>query len=299
MEKEIFSQLSFFAEVMGSYLQRVVTSISSETLVFAFTGFITLVFVNYFVRMLRNTSSALKTLQTLREILEKAIGKKTVVTAKDREEAQIKLREMIKDPSFLKSVEESQMLNWWEQISQNFTYELNGNKVYTTTDFINTFLSFDKFITAFTSRSVISAPSILTGLGIIGTFLGLSIGVGSASSGLASPDISVARNAMSQLLEGAQLAFLTSLSGLFFALIIRLSFTSRSEQIRLKIEDFNQLLSSVAIPKDAGNSGLGALIAIQKNTDNLSGGGMGFSNLNVKIDALLNEIKERNENKNE
>ena len=299
MEKEIFSQLSFFAEVMGSYLQRVVTSISSETLVFAFTGFITLVFVNYFVRMLRNTSSALKTLQTLREILEKAIGKKTVVTAKDREEAQIKLREMIKDPSFLKSVEESRMLNWWEQISQNFTYELNGNKVYTTTDFINTFLSFDKFITAFTSRSVISAPSILTGLGIIGTFLGLSIGVGSASSGLASPDISVARNAMSQLLEGAQLAFLTSLSGLFFALIIRLSFTSRSEQIRLKIEDFNQLLSSVAIPKDAGNSGLGALIAIQKNTDNLSGGGMGFSNLNVKIDALLNEIKERNENKNE
>ena len=104
---------------------------------------------------------------------------------------------------------------------------------------------------------------------------------------------------MSQLLEGAQLAFLTSLSGLFFALILRLSFTSRSERIRLKIEDFNQLLSSVAIPKDAGNSGLGALIAIQKNTDNLSGGGMGFSNLNVKIDALLNEIKERNENKNE
>ena len=299
MEKEIFAQLSFFAEVMGSYLQRVVTSISSETLVFTFTGFITLVFINYFVRMLRDTSRALKTLQTLREILEKAIGKKMVVTAKDREEAQIKLREMIKDPSFLKSVEESQMLNWWEQIRQNFTYEISGNQVYTTTDFINTFLSFEKFTTAFTSRSVISAPSILTGLGIIGTFLGLSIGVGSASSGLASPDISVARNAMSQLLEGAQLAFLTSLSGLFFALIIRLSFTSRSEQIRLKIEDFNQLLSTVAIPRDAGNSGLGALTAIQKNTDNLSGGGMGFSNLNVKIDTLLNEIKERNENKNE
>ena len=107
MKKEIFAQLPFFAEVMGSYLQRVVTSISSETLVFTFTGFITLVFVNYFVRMLRNTSRALKTLQTLREILEKAIGKKTVLTAKDREEAQINLREMIKDPSFLKSVEES------------------------------------------------------------------------------------------------------------------------------------------------------------------------------------------------
>ncbi|NDG54240.1 MAG: hypothetical protein EBY39_14650 [Flavobacteriia bacterium] len=286
MDQDFMSQVSFIVDMTGSYTQLIITSMSNQMLVFGFTGLIILVFINYYFRMLKDTTRALKTLKKLRVILEKAIGRKSVVTVKEREEAQIKLRSMLKDSSFLKSVEESQMLNWWEQISQSFTYEVGGNKVYTSTDFINTFLNFDKFITAFTSRSVISAPSILTGLGIIGTFLGLSIGVGSASSGLASPDISVARNAMSQLLEGAQLAFLTSLTGLLFALIIRLSFTSRSERIRLKIEEFNHLLSSVAIPKDSGNSGLAALVAIQKNTDNLSGGGMGFK-------------KERDGNKNE
>lgn len=161
------------------------------------------------------------------------------------------------------------MLNWWDQINQNFTYEENWHKVYTTTHFINSFLNFDKFITTYTSRGVISAPSVLTGLGIIGTFLGLSIGVGSASGGLASPDISFARNAMSQLLKGAQLAFLTSLAGLFFALVLRLSFTARSERIRVKIEGFNGLLSTVAIPNVSGISGLTALNNIQKNTEGI------------------------------
>ena len=99
------------------------------------------------------------------------------------------------------------MLYFWSQINQSFTYEVNGKKVYTTVDFINSFLNLENFITASTSRGFVAAPLILTGLGIIGTFLGLAIGVGSTSSGLASPYISVARSAMSQLLEGAELAF--------------------------------------------------------------------------------------------
>jgi hypothetical protein len=303
----------YFFDIVSIYVKSIVTSASSETLVFGFTGLITLVFINYYLRMRRDTSRALKLLKKLRVILESATGKKNIKSAQDRDEAQQNLRKTKDEQAFIKSVEKADMFSLWEQINQNFTYEVNGNKVYTTTDFINSFLSFDKFITNYTSRGVISAPSVLTGLGIIGTFLGLSIGVGSASSGLASPDIAIARNAMSQLLEGAQLAFLTSLSGLFFALIMRLSFTARSEKIRIKIEDFNNFLSAVAIPKDSGISGLAALNNIQKNTQgisnnevlaslrnivgntkDLSSNDNRFSNLEQKIDKLSHDLRKLN-----
>ena len=287
MYQDLLSQVSFIVDMTGSYTHLIITSMSNQMLVFGFMGLIILVFAKYYFRMLKDTSNSLNTLKQLQAILEKATGKKDIKTATDRTEAQKMLRKMKNEASFISSVEKANMINWWEQINQNFTYEVGGDKIYTTTDFINSFLNFDNFITSSTSRGVLSAPSVLTGLGIIGTFLGLTIGVGSASAGLASPDISIARNAMSQLLEGAQLAFLTSLAGLSFALFMRLSFTSKSEKIRLKIEKFNKLLSTVAIPKDSGISGLAALNKIQENTQDLS---------NVEIVSALKNIMSNTQN---
>ncbi len=62
------------------------------------------------------------------------------------------------------------------------------------------------------------AQQALISLGVLGTFFGLVIGVSAASSGLASTDADDARQALSALLDGAGLAFITSLLGLSFAL---------------------------------------------------------------------------------
>ena len=297
MEQTIISELNYFSSLTGAYVQESISAVSNEILVFGFTAFIIGVFVRYYLQMLRNTAKGLKTLRSLRSILELATGKTAIKKSSDRDAAQKKLRTMKDDTAFLSAVEKADMLNLWSQINQNFTYEVNGSKVFITTDFINSFLTFEKFITSITSRSVISAPSILTGLGIIGTFLGLSIGVGSASSGLASPDISIARNAMSQLLEGAQLAFITSLAGLFFALVMRLSFTSRSEKIRIAIEEFNTLLSTVAIPKDSGISGLASLNNIERNTNDFTKSDTPETGLRASIDTLVLELRKFSEPK--
>jgi hypothetical protein len=61
--------------------------------------------------------------------------------------------------------------------------------------------------------------AILTTLGVVGTFVGLIVGVSSASEGLADPDINVARDSLSLLLSGAELAFITSILGLLLALL--------------------------------------------------------------------------------
>ncbi len=59
-----------------------------------------------------------------------------------------------------------------------------------------------------------TVPSHLVGLGILGTFLGLAAGVGLASSGLKAEDPKQVQEALSTLLSGASLAFVTSIFGL-------------------------------------------------------------------------------------
>ncbi len=80
-----------------------------------------------------------------------------------------------------------------------------------------------------------SVPNLLTGLGILGTFLGLAGGVGSASSGLSSGTPSQITASLEQLLAGASLAFMTSIAGIacsiLFVPVERV--TSRRLQITL------------------------------------------------------------------
>ncbi len=59
-----------------------------------------------------------------------------------------------------------------------------------------------------------AVPNLLTGVGILGTFLGLAAGVGAAKSGLSSEDARQITAALQKLLGGASLAFWTSIVGI-------------------------------------------------------------------------------------
>ena len=148
MKEDLVTQFYFISNVTGSYLQSTITAMSNEVLVFSFTALIILVFLVYFLQMRRGTSKGLKKLKRLRGTLELAIGTTSINTSQERDEVQLKLRATKDDTAFLRSVERSGMLYFWSQINQSFTYEVNGKKVYTTVDFINSFLNFENFITA-------------------------------------------------------------------------------------------------------------------------------------------------------
>jgi hypothetical protein len=62
-------------------------------------------------------------------------------------------------------------------------------------------------------------PNLLTGFGILGTFLGLVAGISLASNGLASSDPADAKAALQTLLDGASLAFGTSIAGLLSSIV--------------------------------------------------------------------------------
>ena len=71
----------------------------------------------------------------------------------------------------------------------------------------------------FHARFFNSVPSHLTAFGILGTFLGLAAGVGMAARGLTAADPNEVKDALRTLLDGASLAFITSIFGLFFSLV--------------------------------------------------------------------------------
>ena len=62
-------------------------------------------------------------------------------------------------------------------------------------------------------------PNLLTGTGILGTFVGLVAGIWLASEGLGSPDAEEVKQALQKLLNGASLAFMTSITGLITSIL--------------------------------------------------------------------------------
>lgn len=81
-------------------------------------------------------------------------------------------------------------------------------------------------------RMCAEMPNYLTGLGILGTFVGLTAGVFLAKGGLINAQPDTIRGALSNLLGGASLAFSTSMVGLIASLI----FSSKEKKWMLLVE---------------------------------------------------------------
>lgn len=87
-------------------------------------------------------------------------------------------------------------------------------------------------------------PNFLTGSGILGTFIGLVAGIYLASHGLGSADVDQAKEALEHLLNGASLAFLTSIVGLVSSIVF-------STLEKRWVHDFDELCSSWVKALDA------------------------------------------------
>jgi methyl-accepting chemotaxis protein len=68
-------------------------------------------------------------------------------------------------------------------------------------------------------RFFIALPNLLTGSGILGTFVGLVAGIALASDRLGAEQIEIVKAALQDLLGGASLAFLTSIAGLVSSIL--------------------------------------------------------------------------------
>lgn len=89
-----------------------------------------------------------------------------------------------------------------------------------------------------------SVPNLLTGFGILGTFVGLATGVGAASAGLTSGDSALVTGSLRQLLGGASLAFVTSVFGISSSMVFVFFERHISRRLHLAVDDWVKSIES-------------------------------------------------------
>jgi len=90
-------------------------------------------------------------------------------------------------------------------------------------------------------------PGILTSLGILGTFLGLVLGLSGLN--LNAADTSALLAAMEKLIGGMSTAFLTSIAGVIASIIFNLLNTHYTNKCQKAIDRFCEVFSLYALPK--------------------------------------------------
>ena len=105
----------------------------------------------------------------------------------------------------------------------------------------------------------------LTGLGILGTFLGLSMGLGSFNG----DDIYTISDNVGPLLSGMKVAFHTSVYGIFFSLIFNYVYRSIMADAYEKLENFLNAFRQFAMPTAATeDENSAAMLVYQANMAN-------------------------------
>lgn len=115
-----------------------------------------------------------------------------------------------------------------------------------------------------------SIPGTLTGLGILGTFVGLSCGIYLAQDGLTAGDTLKVTESLGQLLSGASLAFFSSIAGLLASMVFAWRKYKNLDRFEDKIRSFCKTLSSLMIFKSEESLLYDELCETKKQTDSLS-----------------------------
>lgn len=102
----------------------------------------------------------------------------------------------------------------------------------------------------------------MTGLGILGTFIGLSLGLGSFNG----DDIYTISDNVGPLLSGMKVAFHTSVYGIIFSLVFNLVYRSIMADAYEKLEYFLNVFRQCAAPPAAsGDENMAAMLVYQAN----------------------------------
>lgn len=105
----------------------------------------------------------------------------------------------------------------------------------------------------------------LTGLGILGTFLGLSLGMSSFSGN----DIFTISDNIAPLLDGMKVAFHTSVYGIFFSLVFTFVYRSLMSDAYEKLSAFQSAFRECVMPvADTADENMSAMLIYQANMAN-------------------------------
>lgn len=167
-------------------------------------------------------------------------------------------------------------------VFRDFAFEINrksdSENVYyrpSIDDYIN-----DELIDTTIHRNELNqVAGMLTGLGILGTFIGLSLGLQNFNTGTTQE----MANSIEPLMNGIKVAFHTSIYGMVFSLVFNLVYKRKLYDADVAVDSFTIAFRKYVLP-DATNDGMNRLIDFQR--EQLGA----FEEMSVRIGRELSNI---------
>lgn len=129
----------------------------------------------------------------------------------------------------------------WTRFRESLLIRLDSNQASSSQDPREFFDFWELYESAnLNPRMLAAIPNILTGAGILGTFVGLTLGL--AGLDATEKEVSVLMEGIGVLLSGASLAFLTSIAGITSSIVFSVSERRRTKAIAV---EFESLVSSI------------------------------------------------------
>ncbi|MGV6995968.1 anti-phage ZorAB system protein ZorA [Desulfovibrio sp. QI0430] len=139
--------------------------------------------------------------------------------------------------------------HYWSEFTESLVHSNDNNTPVRNSHSAAFFFNEDTIILPnYSAATYIASPNYLTGLGILGTFIGLAGGIYLASAGLSggfdADNTEKLRTALNQLLSGAGLAFMTSIVGLICSLIFAVCEKRTFRALQKHLGDFVNALDA-------------------------------------------------------
>ena len=124
---------------------------------------------------------------------------------------------------------------------------------------INDYINEDLVDTVMHRNELNQVPGMLTGLGILGTFIGLSIGLQHFNT---SGSIQTMTDSIDGLMSGIKVAFHTSIFGMVFSLTFNAIYKRKLYEGECAVSEFSTAFKKFVLP-DTQNNGMNQLIMLQ------------------------------------
>ena len=108
----------------------------------------------------------------------------------------------------------------WREFDESLVYSADKSRLSNTLDAEHFFNNFTLAYGLTSSRLLAAAPTFLTAIGVLGTFLGLTLGLKGLQ--INAGDVETLKNGISVMINGAAVAFMTSIWGVALSLLLNL-----------------------------------------------------------------------------
>ena len=134
---------------------------------------------------------------------------------------------------------ESDLVKYWVEFEESLV--ITDNRIENTLDAEHFFHDRNLAHRIFHNRTYENTPQLLVGFGVLFTFIGLVIGLTGIS--LDSENVEVLKNGIESLINGAQLAFVSSIAGISFSLLFSLFHHISQNSVLQKIQTLQKSIN--------------------------------------------------------